>query len=254
MLIITNEQISAMEKVAVRNFESDMVRHLKEFAPYHSEALGEGGIRSVIQFGVSRASRYGFTNRGPVQFYIELIFLFGAEFDTDPMLPWTRELSKTVSDADQISKANRLYSLVTHYLEQVAGPDNKYAKRALRAAYNQRFEDLSIPESVFVPTIAQRLRDGYPERCAYAGTQALLALIYRGTEAAKSYAPGSQQAPSLFVELMFSLGHGFDKDPHLPWVALTLSKSMRGSNMDGVERLYKRTMTYLAHTLSHIGA
>ena len=44
-------------------------------------------MRREIRFGLERAGSYGFTIRGPVRFYIELMVRLGCDFDTDPPYP-----------------------------------------------------------------------------------------------------------------------------------------------------------------------
>src|SRR5207302_709278 len=72
MLEIRSEQITVFEQAALEAFEDEMVEHLKKFSPEHCEVMGEPRVRSVIQLGMARAKTYGFTNRGPVRFYLEM--------------------------------------------------------------------------------------------------------------------------------------------------------------------------------------
>src|SRR4051794_26634806 len=80
VLTIRNEQVEAFRLAALRAFEDDMVRDLKGFAPAIYETRGEPILRQLIRVGIGRAKGYGFTNRGPVRLYIELMVLFGCDF------------------------------------------------------------------------------------------------------------------------------------------------------------------------------
>lgn len=92
MLIIRKETMEVFEEALLRNFEDEMVQHIKQFTPRHSEIIGEQCVRQVAKMGIERARQYGLTNRGPVRFYIELMFMLGSNFDTDPQYPWAGEI------------------------------------------------------------------------------------------------------------------------------------------------------------------
>ena len=88
MLEIREEQMAVFDQAARKSFEDEMVQHLAEFVPKQCEVIGEQQVRKVIQLGIERARIYSLTIRGPVRFYIELMFVFGSDFDTDPLLSW----------------------------------------------------------------------------------------------------------------------------------------------------------------------
>jgi hypothetical protein len=121
MLEIREEQMAVFDQAARKSFEDEMVQHLAEFVPKQCEVIGEQQVRKVIQLGVERARIYSLTNRGPVRFYIELMFVFGSDFDTDPLLSWAAEILGDVL-TNQMAKAGRLYEKTNDYLEKVSGP------------------------------------------------------------------------------------------------------------------------------------
>jgi hypothetical protein len=121
MLEIREEQMAVFDQAARKTFEDEMVEHLAEFVPKQCEVIGEQQVRKVIQLGVERARIYSLTNRGPVRFYIELMFVFGSDFDTDPLLSWAAEILGDVL-TNQMAKAGRLYEKTNDYLEKVSGP------------------------------------------------------------------------------------------------------------------------------------
>jgi hypothetical protein len=45
-----------------------------------------------VRRGVARAVELGFTKRGPIRLFLELEWLFGTGFDTDPQIPWAGEV------------------------------------------------------------------------------------------------------------------------------------------------------------------
>ena len=92
MLVIRSEQRGGVQGGGVSAeafFEKEMVSPpFREFSPPLFKAVGEEQMRKAIRFGIGRADSYGFTFRGPVRLYLELMLLFGSHFDTDPQYPW----------------------------------------------------------------------------------------------------------------------------------------------------------------------
>src|SRR3989442_14701095 len=84
---IRQEQTDTLRQTALQKFEDEMVEHLKQSHAEHWKVMGEADGRRVIQLGIKEAGRYGFTNRGPVSFYIDLMVMFGSHFYTDPQYP-----------------------------------------------------------------------------------------------------------------------------------------------------------------------
>jgi hypothetical protein len=100
----------AFEEDQNRRFEDEMVRHIGSFSPKTWEQLGEQGVRGTIAKGIERARDYGFTKRGPMRFYLEMMFMFGPDFDTDPEHPWAREIL-VEKGWDQMRRADRLHEV-----------------------------------------------------------------------------------------------------------------------------------------------
>jgi hypothetical protein len=253
MLEIREEQLTAFEQAALKNFEDQMVEHLKEFTPQHCEVIGEAGVRHVIRLGMARSKKkYGLTNQGPVRFYIELMFMFGSDFDTDPLLPWVAEILNDTTTPDQMVRAERLYGTLMDYVEKVAGPDNEYVKAALRRASLQRFEDLRVPAENFENEMVARLKANYPQKCEYVGESALRELIPLGRALARKYAISKDEGVVLLIGLLFAQGHGFATDPQLPWIQATLNNPAITDPNKRIERLYSKVMTYLRHVLASL--
>jgi len=249
---IRKEQMEAFRRSAVLRFEDDMVMHLKRFTPTHAELLGESGLRQVVRLGVERAERYGLTNAGPLRFYIEMMFLFGSDFDTDPQLPWAGNTLGDPATPDQAMRADRLYGHAMTFVDVVAGPGNAYEKAALRRAVEVRFEDLPAPGGDFDDEVVRRLTWLHPEKCAFVGEPALRALIPRAAAQAKRHALAPDKGVALLVGLMFIFGHGCTSDHQYPWISDALPPPPNADPAQRAERLFKKLMTYLGAALSSI--
>jgi hypothetical protein len=253
MIVIRDEQRKVFEDAALRAFEDEMVEHLKEFTPNHCAILKEAGVRQVIRLGLERAKRHGLTNRGPVRFYIELMFMFGSDFDTDPMLPWVPPALDDPALLDQMLRAERLHAVTMDYLRQVAGPDNEYAIEALRRISRVRPEGYPAPAAGdFETTAVEGLKAIYPQRCQFVGEPALRDLVRRSTALARRHEATTDLGLAVFIALMFSLGHGFTTDPLYPWIAAVLNNPLVTDPVKRIERLHANTRTYLDATLANL--
>ncbi len=253
-MIIRDEQMNALRDSVALNFEAEMTRHVAEFSPHHFAVIGQAGACNVVRSSIVKASSFGFTNRGCVRLYIDLTFMFGSSFATDPLLPWAGSILRAGSAEDQMDRAKLLHVRALEFVDATAGPDHQYAKEVLRRARSVRYQELSVRgNDDFESASLRRLQSADAQKCAYAGEPAVRGLIREGTEQAARYSVSSSEGASLFVILMFAMGHGFAADPLFPWVSGTLNNQVLGDPNKRAERLYAKTMTYLDHVLAHVG-
>jgi hypothetical protein len=249
---IRKGQIAALERASLNTFEVELVGHIQGFAPRHAEVIGDTGVLEVVRLGITRAAGYGLTNRGPIRFYIEVMFMFGSDFDTDPWLPWAVQCLNDPLVCGQMERAEQLHAALVVYLEQVAGCRNAYSIEALRRINGARPEDYTVSAPDFEDFAVSRLNYAHPQRCAYLGEPSLRSLIRSGMKMAKEYSADNILEVGLFVALMFALGHGFDHDPLFPWISGALNDPHVTDSNRRVERLYTRAKTYLSHALAFL--
>ena len=249
MLVIRQAQMDALRQVAVGQFEDDMVAHLKHFAPRHCEVIGEHAVRDAITLGVRRARQYGLTNCGPVRFYIELLFMYGSDFDTDPQCVWASQILNDRSFPDEMVKAERLHRSAMAFTEQMAGKDHVHAKNALRRVHRLRFEDLPPLDEAFDTVMLDRLEQVHPEKVRALGRPTTRAVIDYGKTLPEQLSLAPERGTALCVGAMFALGHGFGRDPLLPWIARTVTNRAISDSHARTRRLHARIMTYLDHII-----
>lgn len=252
-MVIRTQQIKSFEDSLLANFEDEMFQHLREFSPAHSKAMGEMNLRLLIRIGMAKASSYCFTSRGAVRLYLELMFMFGSDFDTDPMY---RKLSSPLTGgdaADQMERADRLHFNAVEYSKAVAGPDFQYAKDGFRRARALRYEELTAPTGDVDGSMMKRLRTIYPQKYDYAGETAVREVVAAGRAAAAEYGVSAASGEAVFIFLMFGIGSGFAADPLFPWISGTLTNETIGDPKRRIERLYTKAMTYLDQVLANLG-
>jgi hypothetical protein len=231
--------------MALEDFERDMIPHLHEFSPHHAQMLGENGLRQVVRLGIERARPYGLTNPGLLRFYVELMFMYGSFFDTDPLLPWAGEVLHDGAIADPQARATRLYDRMSWYYDTVSGPDLAFDRRALHSRAQMLAGDSLPGDPRFELQLVGALFAIHPARALYVGESRLQALVRAAVEGAERHAIGTASGIALLAFLMFTKGHGFASDPLLPWARAALDDGT-GDHASRAERLTQAFHVYLA--------
>ena len=92
MLRIRSQQLAVFSQAEARKFEEWTVAHLKRFFPKQCAATSETRLCEAIGYGIQRSATYGITAKSDVCRYIDLMIVFGRDFDTDKKLPWAGEI------------------------------------------------------------------------------------------------------------------------------------------------------------------
>ncbi|MCP4342502.1 MAG: hypothetical protein GY799_27385 [Desulfobulbaceae bacterium] len=239
-----------LKKCTLRNFENNMIQHLHEFSPKHSESLGQEGLRKVIKLGVKQAELYGFSNYGPVQFYIELMFMFGSYFDSDCQFYWALEILTDPEIVDQTERADILYEKVMDYIDKIAGPEWRYARDSLSWVSKQNFKDLVENRDDLETDILARFKINFPQKCRYLGDRVLLQLVKFAVESAEKFSVPSDTGVIVFAHFMFILGCGFTVDPLYPWCESTLSDESITDPVMRIKQLHSEGITCFTKVLA----
>jgi hypothetical protein len=116
MLVIRNRQMAVFAQVEIRKFVDRMVVHLHKFFPKQCEAMGEPQLWETIGYGIKRAAAYGIMAERDVNKYIDLMVVFGPDFDTDKRFPWAGETLRTQKDPAR--KMQALRQAARNYLKR----------------------------------------------------------------------------------------------------------------------------------------
>lgn len=252
MLTLRQEQIDAFKPRTTAQFEDDMLAHLKNFAPKRCQALGEQVVREVIRAGTNRAKKYGFVLRGPVRFYIELTFMFGGYFDTDPQCPWAAAVLKEPKPTEQMARADRLHKEMNKYMQAVFGPERKFLIQATKRLSLAKLEDFIAPHASLDKTIHANLQQIYPEKCEHLGQKALTTLLDIGLQTARDCQLQSQTGMVLTTLLAFDLGHRFAADPLCRWINADLADKKQPDANLRIEKTFSKWKAYLDAMLADV--
>jgi hypothetical protein len=245
MLLIRSEQMRHFEQVALRRFEDEMVAQSKDFSPRLCEVIGDEQLRVAVRSAISRAMAYGFTNRGPIRLFIEMMFLCGSAFDTDPQYPKVGEILR--ASGEQMQRAEQIHEVYLDYLEKVSGPGAVNVHNALKNLTFFALMPIRFPPDDFVGGMLEEMNNFFPQKVAYVGKARLTALIHEGRAEARKYGFPPLRGEVLVVVLMFAFGHGCTDDPLYPWISRTLRDERIADPAARAARLENKAITWLEH-------
>lgn len=248
MLVIRREQFKIFESGALRSFEDEMIAHSQQFSPVLSRVIGDTQLRVAVHAALSRAMNYGFTLRGPLQLFVEITFLCGSAFDTDPQYPgWGDALRSAEHEMD---RAMAIHERHNNYLARVSGPDAINVRAALKALAAFARAPLSISESNYVADMLSAMEQAFPQKVAYVGEDGLRAVISEASAEAARHRFSTIREQGLIAVLMFAFGHGCTDDPLYPWISRTLDDPRITSPEARAKRLENKALTWLDHVLA----
>ncbi|HEY3836200.1 MAG TPA: hypothetical protein VGL72_06495 [Bryobacteraceae bacterium] len=95
MFTITAQQMRVLASSTEVQTEDRALRHLQNCVPEVCAALSEAELRTIIAWGRRRSKQYGIEKEYDFFRYLNLMFMFGFEFDTASQYPWAiRTLTK----------------------------------------------------------------------------------------------------------------------------------------------------------------
>jgi hypothetical protein len=250
MLKIRKDQMAVMDQLALKHFEDQTAEELKQSFPKHARLLGEEKLRQRVREGFARARVYGLSSQNGLRLFVELTFLLGNAFDTDPQVSWAAQILSD-SAAEEATRVERLYQKTTDYLQSVCGPNGEHIHAALAKVRGEALE--GFPQSglgAFQDFMLRRFLLLYPEKCRHVGEPALRRLIESGLQPARSYGLVTERGVTLLLALMFLLGSGFHQDSQFAFAAKVLADASLTDPNQKAERLKAEALAYLEQWLA----
>ncbi len=88
MLTIRAEQMAAFATLGEVKIGERALLHLRNCIPEVCSALSESELREIVSWGRRRSRGYGIEREYDFFRYLNLMFMFGFEFDTARQYPW----------------------------------------------------------------------------------------------------------------------------------------------------------------------
>jgi hypothetical protein len=248
MLTIREAQRQAFRLDAAVRFECRLADHFQEFFPRQCDFLGRERVLAAMHACRLQAEAREFSAQREIGLYISLMFLLGADFESDPQLPWTS--AALAAPGAPFARLTRLYEAASEYLDCVAGEENEHLVRALARlrAHDIRSFESTDPARLDEELLA-RLAWLYPQKAAAQGEEANRAAIRQGFAVARRHGLEGATGASLCVGMVFFLGSRFDRDPLVAWAAEALGGRSLSAD-EKIDRLHGTAMEFLTRALS----
>ncbi|TDH18496.1 hypothetical protein EXU57_23145 [Segetibacter sp. 3557_3] len=250
MLVILNKQMEVFKAHALKNFEEEMVEHIREFFPNHFKAIQEKGIRNTIEYGYLKARKYGLSTKRNVCLYINNMMLLGSNYETDPLYPSIRLILNDETEEHPNYRVDKLCEKVLDITHQIMGRQNVFLIRALLNILSNSDTLLETVMNGRTSGPLYYLNQVFPQKYAAVGEPDLLKMIGIGTRNARRYGITSQPNLLIYFVCMFMLGSGFDRDPKYAWAGKILNDPGSSDQSEKVEALYNSAINNLRTALS----
>ncbi|APR88658.1 hypothetical protein A7982_14007 [Minicystis rosea] len=120
MLTIRRHQAALFVQIAVDRFVDATVAHFREHLPEIFGAIGEPMIRETIRYGIGRARSHRIESESGVRVFIQMMFVFGPGFDSDPRVPWASRC--LLAAGDEVARVRLLIASAREHLNGLAAP------------------------------------------------------------------------------------------------------------------------------------
>ena len=108
MFKFRKEHLDAFEAQAVRLFTSRVLGHIKAVWPAETAELGDAPVAEAVSGAIKRAAALGLSTEYDVVRFVDLAFILGRDFETNPLGAWTRPILSDRVMAPP-AKMDRLY-------------------------------------------------------------------------------------------------------------------------------------------------
>ena len=233
-MIIRDQQLDALKRVTSSRFEDRTFAHVATYFPDFLTLCDEPGIRSAIRLAWQRAAGHDvMTERGVWQ-YVDVAFMLGSGFDTDPRVPWAAPALD--SRRHEQVRMQEVFAGALAFIEATKkdfpawGGDQKRLLVSLRQIETETGDDLTDDDlSAFTTQLGALFEAGLPARYAYLGPETMGAAVDRGVRDARNHGLTTRRGAAVYTVLTLLLGSDVATDPLYPWVRDALTPPVTAS-------------------------
>jgi hypothetical protein len=103
LLNIRPEQAEAFRQKSLSEFTAAAIVHLRRDLPEQTAAFSDAQLENRVQGCIPRAKAYGLVTSREVMCFVDVTYLLGENFDSDPDHEW----AKTVLTSDNLPSADK---------------------------------------------------------------------------------------------------------------------------------------------------
>ncbi|MDR1662758.1 MAG: hypothetical protein LBR95_10145 [Azoarcus sp.] len=219
-IAIRAQHHALLQKRAFEAYITELIEYGEDTQPGgFLDRLSEERLREILKTVCAKSeASFGFDQRGPIHGYLDLVWVYGWDFESDPQYQWVIQTKKANEALTQVEQADILFDEMQDYEEAVNGDEFQYRNAFIKNFQVLNVSALPVREATFVPDMLCVLHDLYPQKYERANEQALAQLITEErSKAAGIFGFHKPHHQGLIVILAFLLGHEFHRNPFLDW-------------------------------------
>ncbi len=246
--MLSNTELEVFKQQKRTDFIDQLVPYFQAKDPFHTQAIGEKGLRQVIQLGIDNARQYGLTRESPVRLYVHLMLYLGSHFDTDPLLPWVHKaLTTHQSSKTQSERTNTLRRHFLTYVEKTCGSQGEHLQNFMRACEAQMKNPVGILTN---DQIISFIQHHYPKKYTNIGEDLLRKLIIHSQNLCDQHRLSKKPSCLILVCLRLIYGTEVMNDPLFLWIQKFFMKSDQKKDQDAL--FAKITAKFLGEVTKHV--
>ncbi len=118
MFVILAHQEAAFRESGLASLRGTLVAHVRACFPAECEGLGAEALQALVEDGMRRAAAHGLSLDRDVGTYVDLLVVFGPDFEHDARFPWARPLT----EATHLPPSARIQASFEGALAALAAP------------------------------------------------------------------------------------------------------------------------------------
>ena len=120
MLIMTEEQMSNLSQVPIKQFEQDMFIYLTDNFPEDIKNKSKQELQTLIHNGIEQAEQYQIEYEDDVRRYLEFIVMYAEDFDKNHDTAWAHKIlhSEELDGTEKMDLIDELELEIARYLHE----------------------------------------------------------------------------------------------------------------------------------------
>lgn len=206
----TDKQVEILKEISYEKFVIEVMSHWKTAFPSILLRGDERIFYRYIREGIVLANKYGYSQRGPVRLYLDLMIISGVNFEKDPLFQWMNT-EKGLSTS-QIESSVYLHSKLRDYIDAVYGKNNVFINESKVRFKELNSKNLPVGANGDKHEVHELLKCIHPQRYNFSGFDAIESLIYISSEYCDRYKLKNERHRSYVTLIMFLFGCSFETD------------------------------------------
>lgn len=118
MIVIRQAQMDAFSTALIADFRENLSGHVARLYPGHFAVLGKTRTLGIIDKAIVRCRSYGMEGRRDIARYLDVMLVFGEDFDISPRWPWAGLILRNQDSSGEVKSA-RLVAAATSILDGI---------------------------------------------------------------------------------------------------------------------------------------